>query len=179
MVILNKLVVVDVLYSTAENLVLAKIHEIRLPCFSLRSMKFSMQPVRELLKTICSKANKKMPAMFSLCAFQDKQPIDSMTFLNTSFYGASTGRMTFQSILVGWGERLFLTILTSFIISARKVKQIMYSDPSLGGRWPVPVLSARFGHIYNTTDRTIPGRKWSFLDRAFSVQMAEYSKTRE
>ena len=70
--------------------------------------------------------------MFSLCAFQDKQPIDSMTFLNTSFYGASTGRMTFQSILVGWGERLLLTILTGFIISARKVKQIMYSDPILG-----------------------------------------------
>ena len=48
-----------------------------------------------------------MPAMVSLCAFQDKQPIDCMTFLNTSFYGASTGRMTFQSILVGWGEEVF------------------------------------------------------------------------
>ena len=154
MVILNKLVVVDVLYSIAENLVLAKIHEIRLPCFSLRSMKFSMQPVRELLKTICSKANKKMPAMFSLCAFQDKQPIDCMTFLNTSFYGASTGRMTFQSILVGWGKSLLLTILTGFIISARKVKQIMYSDPSLGGRWPVPVLLARFGHIIPRTEQS-------------------------
>ena len=121
--------------------------------------------------------------MFSLCAFQDKQPIDCMTFLNTSFYGASTGRMTFQSILVGWGKSLLLTILTGFIISARKVKQIMYSDPSLegagrggGGRWPVPALSSRFGHIYNTPDRTIPGTKWSFLDRAFSVQMAEHSK---
>ena len=62
-----------------------------------------------------------MPAMVSLCAFQDKQPIDCMTFLNTSFYGASTGRMTFQSILVGWGrgERFFLTAIVEGLVQVR------------------------------------------------------------
>ena len=37
-----------------------------------------------------------MPAMVSLCAFQDKQLFDCMTFLNTSFYEASPGSLTFQ-----------------------------------------------------------------------------------
>lgn len=47
--------------------------------------------------------------MVSLCAFQDKQPFDCMTFLNTSFYEASPGSLTFQynpSQLVGSGKSI-------------------------------------------------------------------------
>ena len=41
-----------------------------------------------------------------------------MTFPNTSFYEASTGRISFQPILVGWG-RLFLTAIVEGLVQVR------------------------------------------------------------
>ena len=55
-------------------------------------------------RSVQRKRRKCLQWFLSACAFQDKQPIDCMTFLNTSFYGASTRRISFQPILVGWGE---------------------------------------------------------------------------
>ena len=97
--------VIIVLYSTAENLVLAKIHEIRLP-FSLYKVWSSTcsQLGNCSNRSVQRKTRKCLQWFLSAYAFPDKQPIDCMTFLNTSFYGASTGRISFQPILVGWGE---------------------------------------------------------------------------
>ena len=55
-------------------------------------------------RSVQRKRRKCLQWFLSACAFQDKQPIDCMTFPNTSFYEASTGRISFQPILVGWGE---------------------------------------------------------------------------
>ena len=64
------------------------------------------------------KRRKCLQWFLSAYAFQDKQPIDWMTFLNTSFYGASTGRISFQPILLGLGGGggLFLTAIVEGLV---------------------------------------------------------------
>ena len=57
-------------------------------------------------RSVQRKRRKCLQWFLSACAFQDKQPIDCMTFLNTSIYGAYAGRISFQptySCRVGGG----------------------------------------------------------------------------
>ena len=57
-------------------------------------------------RSVQRKRRKCLQWFLSECAFQDKQPIDCMTFLNTSIYGAYAGRISFQptySFRVGGG----------------------------------------------------------------------------
>ena len=57
-------------------------------------------------RSVQRKRRKCLHWFLSACAFQDKQPIDCMTFLNTSIYGAYAGRISFQptySCRVGGG----------------------------------------------------------------------------